>query len=136
MNERVKITALPDGPYIVEGLRNLRAADGPIEVSERVALCRCGNSGKKPLCDGTHKTIGFKDPASPRGDADSPADSASGEGSITVADAGPLIVEGACDLAGGLPPDKPPERFALCRCGASKNKPFCDGSHTAVFGAG
>ena len=24
------------------------------------------------------------------------------------------------------------EHYALCRCGASKNKPFCDGTHWAV----
>ncbi|MFZ4564018.1 MAG: CDGSH iron-sulfur domain-containing protein, partial [Bacteroidales bacterium] len=29
--------------------------------NEVVALCRCGGSKKKPFCDGTHQTIGFKD---------------------------------------------------------------------------
>ncbi len=46
---------------------------------------------------------------------------------------GPLVVEGefrVIDQEGNefpLPTNKPV--VALCRCGASKNKPFCDGAH-------
>jgi CDGSH-type Zn-finger protein len=57
---------------------------------------------------------------------------------ISIRDNGPLLVEGSftlVDAAGNvftLPTDKP--AFALCRCGASARKPFCDGSHkTACF---
>ncbi len=46
---------------------------------------------------------------------------------------GPFLVEGPVtilDVNGNafpLNPDKP--AVALCRCGHSKNKPFCDGTH-------
>lgn len=47
---------------------------------------------------------------------------------------GPLIVEGAVDLydtdGNQVAVDKP--RIALCRCGASSNKPFCDGTHSQI----
>jgi len=55
------------------------------------------------------------------------------EVNIRIRDNGPLVVEGAItitDADGGefpTSPDKP--AVALCRCGASKNKPFCDGTH-------
>jgi CDGSH-type Zn-finger protein len=46
---------------------------------------------------------------------------------------GPLVVEGPLtltDSAGNaftIDPAKP--AIALCRCGASANRPFCDGAH-------
>lgn len=49
-----------DGPLLVTGRIPVKRSDGePIEVRNRVALCRCGHSSNKPLCDGTHKEIGF-----------------------------------------------------------------------------
>lgn len=56
----VQIAVQKDGPLLVTGRIRVRRADGqPFEIRNRVALCRCGNSGNKPLCDGTHKEIGF-----------------------------------------------------------------------------
>ena len=47
---------------------------------------------------------------------------------------GPYIVEGPVDLfdteGNKITVDKP--RIALCRCGASSNKPFCDGTHSLI----
>ena len=44
---------------------------------------------------------------------------------------GPVLVTGPCEIEGpdGNPVviDKP--TFALCRCGLSEKKPFCDGTH-------
>jgi CDGSH-type Zn-finger protein len=34
----------------------------PFETRNHVTLCRCGGSKNKPLCDGTHKEIGFRTP--------------------------------------------------------------------------
>jgi len=55
---------------------------------------------------------------------------------VQVVKNGPLIVKGSVtlqDAAGGLIPTTEPT-VALCRCGHSKNKPFCDGAHkTAGF---
>jgi CDGSH-type Zn-finger protein len=52
---------------------------------------------------------------------------------------GPLIVEGEVELFdtenNRVPVEK--TRIALCRCGASSNKPFCDGTHSQIgFQAG
>ena len=52
---------------------------------------------------------------------------------IRLRDNGPFVVEGPVNLvdadgnAFSISSDKP--AIALCRCGASKNRPFCDGSH-------
>jgi CDGSH-type Zn-finger protein len=51
-----RITVYPDGPLIVRGdFRLDDLTDGPIETGRTIALCRCGRSAVKPLCDGSHK---------------------------------------------------------------------------------
>jgi CDGSH-type Zn-finger protein len=52
---------------------------------------------------------------------------------VTVTDHGPYAVSGGVELAGVKFGDGASrEHYTLCRCGASKNKPFCDGSHWSV----
>lgn len=54
------IGVVPDGPLWVTGNIPVALPDGSaIEVRNRVTLCRCGASSTKPLCDGSHKEIGF-----------------------------------------------------------------------------
>jgi CDGSH-type Zn-finger protein len=49
-----------DGPYEVTGPITITDADGNVvEQTDKAFLCRCGHSGKKPFCDGTHKRIGW-----------------------------------------------------------------------------
>lgn len=57
-----EVVVIPDGPLWVTGGVPVDRSDGlPIETRNRVTLCRCGASAIKPLCDGTHKEIGFSD---------------------------------------------------------------------------
>lgn len=56
----------PNGSLWVRGDVPVVSEDGsPYEVRNRQTLCRCGGSHNKPYCDGTHKRIGFTDPARP-----------------------------------------------------------------------
>jgi len=58
----VTVTLCPDGPLLLRGPATLLGPDGqPLPRSRNVvALCRCGGSAIKPLCDGTHKINGFR----------------------------------------------------------------------------
>jgi CDGSH-type Zn-finger protein len=50
------------GPIWVRGGIPVVGADGKeYEVRNRVTLCRCGASGNKPFCDGSHASIEFQD---------------------------------------------------------------------------
>jgi CDGSH iron-sulfur domain-containing protein 3 len=59
----VRIRTLKDGPYEVKGTVQLvDAARADFKLTEDpIYLCRCGHSGNKPFCDGSHKTSGFND---------------------------------------------------------------------------
>jgi CDGSH-type Zn-finger protein len=45
---------------VIEGAVTIEGADGTEISGHRGALCRCGASGSKPFCDGTHSDVGFE----------------------------------------------------------------------------
>lgn len=58
---RLAITPTADGPLKLRGSFELISADGQHAVRcDGATLCRCGGSGNKPFCDGTHRKLGFK----------------------------------------------------------------------------
>lgn len=206
-SKKPTIQAAENGPFIVKGLERLTNTDGdPVPMKKDVvALCRCGASGSKPFCDGTHIGIGFTGKkerietyetrqydgtevgvadnigicchagecvrgapevffrweGEERVSAPDKADRAkvmevvrrcpSGsllaaldgqvqekfyEGEVPeifVSKDGPLHIRGEMSLEdpdGAKPVTE--DHYTLCRCGASKNKPFCDGSHVKI----
>ena len=55
------------------------------------------------------------------------------DANITPSENGPYLVSGEVRLTDVDGRDVPHgEHMALCRCGCSKNKPFCDGRHVAI----
>ncbi|HVB92167.1 MAG TPA: CDGSH iron-sulfur domain-containing protein [Acidimicrobiales bacterium] len=217
----MKITVTENGPYLVEGsipmARQTIVADeegnstgwrrgDDFETKPKCALCRCGQSSKKPYCDSSHLRVGFDgtEVASRRPYVEQ-ANEQQGP-TLILSDAQPLCAFARfCDVAGqiwnlveqdgleaarltaeeaalcpsgrlvvrdrrsgrALEPEFEPSigivndptegvggpiwvrggipitsadgetyevrnRVTLCRCGASKNKPFCDASHASI----
>jgi CDGSH-type Zn-finger protein/truncated hemoglobin YjbI len=202
-----------NGPYLVTSVPRLRDYLGAeIRPAPQLALCRCGQSALKPLCDGSHARTGFSDAKDPqrvtdrrdsypgqqvtifdnrgicqhsglctdrlasvfRTDAEpfvAPSggrldeiiravrDCPSGALSYALDDTearaqvdwdgtrppavevtrdGPYRITGQITLTGATGKPEPQgagasgEHYALCRCGQSRNKPFCSGMHWYV----
>ena len=67
------------------------------------------------------------------GPSDDHGKSPAGEGSVFVAKGGPYAITGDVELNGQeLAEGADPRKLTLCRCGGSKCKPFCDGTHWNV----
>ncbi|MEP3204811.1 MAG: (4Fe-4S)-binding protein [Gilvibacter sp.] len=61
MEESTKVQVVVDGPILVHGSLEIENSNGEKVHKTRVtAFCRCGASGDKPYCDGTHNKIDFK----------------------------------------------------------------------------
>lgn len=59
----MKITVSNNGPLRVEGEFTLCDQSGKefgLAGRTAISLCRCGHSENKPLCDGSHKRVGFQ----------------------------------------------------------------------------
>jgi len=119
-----------NGPYYVRGELHLDGSEANMPAAKfRVALCRCGQSKRKPFCDNSHSQAGFEDFGAV-GDK-GPGCERGGPLQIKRVADGPLSFSGNFTIysAGGRAAWHG-TGVALCRCGESKNKPFCDGSHT------
>lgn len=120
-----------NGPlYLTGDLEIDGATDATPGVATRVALCRCGKSKNKPYCDNSHEGTGFRDRGA-IGESGDGFTTAGGPLKVSRVPDGPFEVEGALTLhAGSGRAAWTGSKTWLCRCGESKNKPFCDGSHT------
>lgn len=133
------VVPIVDGPLVVTGDLDVRTPDGEqIAHETRLALCRCGMSRNQPFCDSAHLRRHWRsdDPQQPNPPA-AKAQAEAGETTrIVPRDNASLEMTGDVRVY-GVSDDELIVRghVALCRCGHSANKPFCDGSHaTEGFG--
>lgn len=124
-----------DSALFLRGDISVQDADGNTVIEEtRLALCRCGQSKNKPFCDYSHHDAKFQDTGD-IGSSDLGEDFIDTEGSLAVTPLtdGPILMNGAFVLrSANNATIKFGEKAALCRCGASANKPFCDGTHKKI----
>jgi CDGSH-type Zn-finger protein/uncharacterized Fe-S cluster protein YjdI len=118
-----------NGPYAVHAALVIAGQDDGF----RATLCRCGQSNNKPWCDGSHVAAGFVASGEPRSGDVEPLTVRDGRLIVTSKSNGPLQVQGNLEICAGT--GRTVARITearLCRCGQSKNKPFCDLSHVAA----
>ena len=126
------VTVVADGPLYVRGRLQILLSSGDVVLEDtRLALCRCGASKNKPLCDNSHHDAGFSD-AGVLGEPKLKEAEASTTLRIKLADNGPLLLEGNVRIDGADGGVAAGVKCALCRCGQSKNKPYCDGTHKSI----
>lgn len=125
-----------DGPLYLRGDFEVMDADGHVLLKDtRIALCRCGASKNKPLCDNTHKKVSFQAPGSLGENFAKTVESDDIEKTIAIKATahGPLMIKGHVELVSADGQVRyQGNRMALCRCGGSSNKPFCDGTHAKI----
>lgn len=118
-----------NGPYAVRAAMLL---DG-VPAGFRATLCRCGASKKKPYCDKSHKYIGFVATGEPESKDTPKLEVRDGPLAIDPQPDGPLQLRGNLEIVSGTGRGIAClTRARLCRCGASRTKPFCDESHRRI----
>jgi len=133
------IEVIRGGPLRVSGvpLARLEKMDdrwtlGPAIETQAYLVCRCGASGSMPLCDAPPPYACFREepatapaPGPFRWEVPDPGDPA-----VALKPGGPVRIAGPTPVtdASGVVVN-PGRRVSICRCGASRCQPLCDGSH-------
>ena len=129
------LTVAADGPVFARG--EIEVVDGERRLlarETRVAFCRCGHSSNKPYCDGSHVEAGFEATAGlGAGRLKPDPDDSTGPLVVRLRPDGPLVLDGPFRIrAEGSDDSVEAGGCALCRCGASSSKPYCDGTHNSI----
>ena len=136
VREKNILTLNENGPIYIEGNIQILSGDGAELLEDtRISLCRCGESQHKPFCDDIHTITGFTDEGKVQINEKTTHEeqTTSEKLQITLQPNGPLNLKGPfivrnADGEIGFQGN----RAALCRCGMSKNRPFCDGTHVKI----
>ena len=130
-----RIVPVVNGPLYIRGDVKIVDSDEAVLLADtRVALCRCGASANKPLCDNAHKEISFEASSQVEDNqAEVTAVPSHSPLQINPLSNGPLLLNGDFEIlsADGRSLFRG-NKAALCRCGGSSNKPFCDGTHKEI----
>lgn len=122
-----------DGPLYVTGRLRIALPDGETIDETRAALCRCGHSKDKPFCDNSHLEAGFTDAGTIGDNGLKPPEGGEAEAlEISPVPNGPILVRGPIEIRSPAGASADGASGALCRCGGSANKPFCDGTHSSI----
>ena len=119
-----------NGPLAIEADLSIQ---GQSQATPRATLCRCGKSQNKPFCDGAHASAGFIATGEPATKDFTNLAVRNGPVIVQPLPNVPLLVTGNLEIVSGTgrTTDKV-TKTALCRCGMSQTKPYCDGSHVAA----
>jgi CDGSH-type Zn-finger protein/uncharacterized Fe-S cluster protein YjdI len=128
------VLPIEDGPLLMVGDLDVKTPDGEqITRENRLTLCRCGLSRNQPFCDNSHLRRNWHSgPTSEPEEEPPPPREGAADGPTTVVP----LKDASLELRGHLriyhsdgKPLVEAGRVILCRCGQSRNKPFCDSSH-------
>lgn len=114
------------GPLKMTGNITLINEDGSVTHANNLTLCRCGASKSKPFCDDQHLEIEFFDGGAVTRLSDWMPVNRPQTITVTCIKNGPLKFRGYLRIYNKKGQECITMNGALCRCGKSSKKPFCD----------
>ena len=114
------------GPLKMTGNITLINEDGSVTHSNSLSLCRCGASKSKPTCDDKHLDVEFFDNGAIGQMSDWMPVTRPQTITVTCVKNGPLKFRGYLRIYNKKGQECITMNGALCRCGKSSKKPFCE----------
>jgi CDGSH-type Zn-finger protein len=114
------------GPLEMKGNITLVDENGQRSQHQELRLCRCGASQNKPLCDERHVSIEFFDRGAVTEASSVMPVKTPQSLLVTLVKDGPVKFSGYLRIHNARGQECLKRGGALCRCGRSARKPFCD----------